>query len=76
VTGLISPIGASPVPAGIDVGCGVATVVIGGEDDCPNLRMASSRDRIRVDGPRWYKHRISNGRAAHIVSHQAGRVWG
>jgi hypothetical protein len=71
VTGRISPIGASPVPAGIDVGRGVG-LEAGGEGDCPDLSMASSRDRIRVDAPEWYTHRISNGQAAHIVSHQVG----
>ena len=64
--------GASRVPAGIDVGLGVrdyrSNLVVG---NCPDLNMASSRDRIRVYGPsRWYKHTItgSNGQAAHIVS--------
>jgi hypothetical protein len=52
-------------------GVGSGTIV-GGKGDCPDLSMASSRDQIRVDRPRWYKHGTINRGAAHIVTYRAG----
>lgn len=51
---------------------GRTTAIVGGESGCPDLCMASSRDRIRVCGPRPDRHRIKNGWAANIRRGECG----